>query len=58
MPPSAVRPNPPSAAVQLDRALFEVRQMAAQATGTMTSGPFDRPGPQRDVFAGEFHSSA
>ena len=21
----------------------------------MTSGPFDRPGPQRDVFAGELH---
>jgi hypothetical protein len=28
--------------------------MAAQA-GTMTSGPFDRPYPQRGVFTGELH---
>jgi hypothetical protein len=50
----AVAPRGSLGSVQLDHDLCEVEQMAAQ-TGTMASGPFDRPGPQRGVFARELH---
>jgi len=49
-----VAPRSALGSVQLDHERCEVEQVAAQA-GTVTAGPFDRPGPQRGVFAGELH---
>jgi len=40
--------------VELDHDLVEVCQMPGQASA-MATGPFDRPGPQHSVFAGELH---
>jgi len=52
----AVAPLGSLGSVELDHDLGEVAQVAAQA-GTVATGSFDRPGPQRGVFAGELHQS-
>ena len=44
----------PLRAIQLDDDLRALQQVTTQ-TGAVTSGPLDRPGPQRRVVVGELH---